>query len=122
MPRKKRSTKAKFEFLGFVNLDFNDEEKTVVRKWLTAFQPDPADSIAVLAEAKYKISIAYVESDEAYQFSATCKDLGSGYCGYVFTLRHVCIASGLGILRYVYDSLLKDSLYVHKEKSTQHDW
>lgn len=120
---KATSTKnGKFVFKGFVNLDFNDAEKIVVADWLTAFKPDAVDSIVVLAEAEFKVGIAYDDYHGVYHISLTCKKKRSPYYGYCFTLRHADVDRGIGIMRYVYDSLLEKELYKLGDEGGKFDW
>ncbi len=121
MPRKK-SRALKFEFKGFVNLEFTEAQKDAIQEWMQAFDETGADSIVVLVEAQWKVGISWDDYHSAYQVSATCKQAGSKYWGYCFTLKHADVTRGLWILRYVYDSQLKEELYRLDEPVKSYDW
>lgn len=112
----------KFEFKGFVNLEFNPAEKKALGDWLNTFNDDIADSITVLTEAQYKVGISYDEHHEAYSVTITCKYVSSPYFGYCFVLRHADVARGINVLRRVYDTLLSDGLYNVETRDDKHDW
>lgn len=122
MPRKRRTTKDKFEFKGFINLAFNDEERTLVNDWLKMAEPGLEDSIAVLAEAGYKVGFAYDDHAEAYVISVTCKDMRSRYAGFCFVLKHSDIGKGAAIIRYVYDGFLAQDTFDVEADTNKYDW
>ncbi len=122
MSSKKRNVPDVFKFKGFVNLEFSEQERDTISNWIKTFQPEINDSIVVLSEAGYKLSFSYSDYHEAMQISATCKLVSSKYYGYCFTLVHSDPTKGVGILRYWYDSMLAEELYVLVDGQAKYDW
>lgn len=122
MSKKPRKTTAKFEFTGFINIDFSAAEKSAIGNWLDTFQDDALDAIVVLVEAMYKVGVSYSDFHEAYTFTATCKNAASPYYGKCFTYVHADMHRGLLVLRYLYDSMWKDGNYVEEEKADRYNW
>lgn len=121
----KKGTKAatkKFEFKGFVNLEFTSDEKQALGDWLNTFNDSVEDSITVLAEAEYKVGISYDEIHSAFSLAITCKYKSSPYYGYCFVLKHSDVSRGVNILRRVYDTLLAEGLYKLEEPEGKYDW
>ncbi|KKL05849.1 hypothetical protein LCGC14_2601930 [marine sediment metagenome] len=112
----------KFEFKGFVNLEFTPDERQAMGDWLDTFNDSASDSIAVLTEAMYKVGFSYDDHNEAYSITITCKYRSSPYFGYCFVLRHSDITRGINILRRVYDTLLVDGLYNMQTGADKYDW
>lgn len=122
MPRPKKKVAVKFEFKGFINLEFNDAEKVEISDWIKSFKPALGDTIVCIIEAEYKLGITYDDYHEVNHISATCKRKTSKYYGYVFVLKHVDVERGLAIMRYVYDLLLATDLFEVEEKGKGADW
>lgn len=122
MPKEKKKQPTEFKFKGFVNLEFDDQEKETISAWIKTFQPEVNDSVVVLTEAGYKVSFSYSDYHDALQISATCKYVSSKYYGYCFTLVHADPAKGIGILRYLYDSMLSEGLYELSKGKSKYDW
>lgn len=118
----KKSKAKKFEFKGFHNLEFTPDQRQSISHWMKTFGEEPTDAAVVLVEAGYKVSIGYDDYHSTYQVSLTCKDTASTYCGYCFTLKHNDIGRGLLILRYVYDSQLKDEVMPLDQPPGDFDW
>lgn len=119
---KKASKVKKFEFQGFINVEFSIDERKAIEKWMTAFAEAPVDAVVVLVEAGWKVGVGWDDYHGTNQVSITCKDLGSSYAGYCFTLKHDDIGKGLLVFRYLYDSMLKDELYPLTQKKKDFDW
>lgn len=117
-----KSKAKKFEFKGFHNLEFSPDQKKSILDWMMHFDEQPADAVVVLVEAGYKVSIGYDDYHSTYQVSLTCKDTSSTYCGYCFTLKHNDIGKGLLILRYIYDSQLKNEVMPLDQSTGDYDW
>jgi len=122
MARKKKRTVKKFEFKGFVNLEFNTGDRKLISDWMDTFEPDVSDSLMVLAEGGYKVGVSYNDYHGAFHIAATCKVLGEDYCGYCFTLVHADPGRGVNIMRYFYDSHLQSGNYRIEQSGEVHDW
>lgn len=112
----------KFKFLGFQNVEFTDDEKTEVVDWIDETDCDVADCITVLVEGNWKVGIGWDDFSQVNVVSLTCKDPTSGYFGYCFTFKHIDVARGLKIARFVYDRYFRDELYSLEKKKAGHDW
>ncbi len=121
MARNNNKAKA-FEFKGFHNLDFTQDQRIAILDWMTKFEEQPTDAVVVLVEGGYKVGIGYDDYHSTYQMSLTCKDTSSRYCGYCFTLKHGDVGRGLLILRYVYDSQLKNEVLRLDQPTRDFDW
>ncbi len=119
-PRKGKAKK--FEFKGFENVEFTEDEKIEIGKWMTAFGESPIDAVVILVEAGWKVGLGWDDYHSTNQVSITCKEMSSTYAGYCFTLKHDDIGKGLLVFRYLYDHMLKDELYPLNGKSQTYDW
>lgn len=122
MPKRKASNSGKFEFKGFENLEFTDQEKSAVGAWLDVVDGDAIDACTVLVEAEYKVGVSWDDWHGVYSITATCKLKGSMYNGYCFVLKHADVGKGLLVMRYVYDTLLSDELYSIGSNNNRFDW
>lgn len=122
MTTKKYKKARKFEFKGFINVDFTDEERDAISVYLAAFTPDPEDSLVVLVEAGYKVSFSWDDYHAVNQVALTCRSPESKYFGYVITFKHADLMRSVSILRYLHDTALRDGLYSIETKTKTFDW
>lgn len=123
MPKQSTKTKLpKFEFKGFVNLEFTASQRSMLEDWLVGDIGEPGDSIQVLLEAGYKLGFAYDDYHGTNQVSLTCKDLASTYAGHCFTFKHNDPIRSILICRWFYDSFLRDEVYQVESNGSKFDW
>lgn len=122
MTGKRKKTPAKFEFRGFINVSFSYEEQQAIISHLENVPADVEDCLVVMAEAEYKVGIAYDLPGDVYIFTATCKRPESPYYGYCFSFRHVDMARGLAIFRWYYASRLEDDGMIIAGDSNRPEW
>lgn len=123
MPKKNTTTKLpKFEFKGFVNLEFTHAEKQLLSDWEASGLWEVGDCIQVLLEAGYKLGFSYDDYHGTNQVSLTCKDLGSIYAGHCFTFKHNDPVRSISICRWFYDSFLKHEDYRVETTGRKFDW
>lgn len=120
--KKTGSPTTKFVFRGFENLSLTQLERDSVVVWQEALDVDALDAVVVLCEAGYKVGISYDDYRGSLQGALTCKDSGSKYYGYCFTLSHSDPKRLLYVLRWFYDTMLKTELYVIGRVSNDLDW
>lgn len=118
----KRKSKRKFEFKGFVNLEFSNDERDEITRWMEEFGEGPVDASVILVEAMWKVSLSWDSYHGAYQLAITCHEEGSTYYGRCFAMKHVDLARGLLILRWFYDEKLKNEVYALDEPGKGFDW
>ncbi len=118
----KKNRPKKFEFAGFINLDFTDDEKTNIDAWMDAFGEEPVHAVVSLVEANWKVGISWDDYHSTYQVALTCKDQASSYFGYCFTLKHDDVGKAMLVFRWFYDVMLKEDLYALNEKRKTYDW
>jgi len=120
MASKKKSDK--FEFKGFINLEFSADERSEILSSAADFGETGFEAAVILVESGYKIGFSYDDYHGVVQGTLTCRDPGSKYYGYCFTLRHVEIGRIVQVFRYFYDNQLKSELYAMKEQNKAFDW
>lgn len=121
MARARKRTK-KFEFKGFVNLEFTLDEKTEILNWVEAFGETPIDALSAIVEGGYKVSCGWDNYHGISQINLTCNEASSSYYGYCFTMKHQDIGRALLVLRWFYDAQLKTELYRLDELRGDYDW
>ena len=111
MAIKKPISNGKFKFKGFINLDPGQLDLDGMETWMSKGNVAVEDCIIVLAEASYKVSFSYDEYHDTIQSALTCKDPGSAYFGYIFTLQHEDPLRLIYAFRWLYDSKLRNELF-----------
>ena len=122
MAKKKGSKNGKFEFKGFKNLAFTDTELSQFELYLSTTSEDLDDAIVTLVECGYKLGYSYDDYHGTYAAALTCKDVGSSYYGWIFTLKNSSPTRLAMAFRWFYDAYLKDELYSLEEPVSKYEW
>lgn len=91
MPKNKKpngNNERKFRFKGFINVEFNDQEKENFRTWIEGKEVDMVSSMIEKSEEGWKCSFGYDAFNGAYTFALTGKKTGTAYDGYCLMVRH----------------------------------
>ncbi len=99
----------KFEFKGFIPVDFSADRIRTIQEWLQPRSMDYQDTLVAFTEAGYKFSTRYLDYGSCYSFSLTCHNAKSDYYGYCLTCQHSDFERGMGVLLYLFTELLSNS-------------
>lgn len=119
---KRKSSNGKFEFKGFHNLSFTEAEVGQIVVFQETHNAGVDGAIINLLEAGYKLGYAYDDYHGTYQGSLTCKEPGSPYFGYSFTMKNNSPSRIAYAFLWVYDTLLKEELLDLETKADKFDW
>lgn len=100
---------AKFEFKGFIPVEFTPDRIRDIQEWLSSRNMDYQDTLVRFTEGGYKFSTRYLDYGSCYSFSLTCHDRKSDYYGFCLTCQHSDFERGMGVILYLFTELLANS-------------
>lgn len=122
MARKGGKLPVKFEFKGFVNVDFTFEQQLNVAHFLETTPTSLEDDMVVLTEAEFKVGCVYEVASDVYGITLTCKQVASTYFGYCFSFKHADLARGMSIMRWFYDNQLAEEAFDLPNTNSRPEW
>lgn len=122
MAGKQNGKLKKWTFKGFENVELTREQIAALDETVDDRDGLFEDSMQVLVESGFKVSFSYDDYSGSIQGALTCKEPGSLYYGYVFTMRNVSPLRLIAAFRYLWDSFLKDELYSLKGQTSKYEW
>lgn len=125
MPSKagrKRAQPAKFKFKGFINVEFNNDDREHFREWSAKREPDIVSSMVEKSETGWKSSFAFDSWNDAYTFALTGKKTGTKYDGFCLVVRHRDPDRLMALADYLCHFIVVDETYPTDEEADNLDW
>lgn len=116
------SRPAKSKFKGFINVEFNAEDRDHFRRWSADREPDMVSSMVEKSEMGWKSSFAFDAWNDAYTFAITGKKTGTKYDGYCLVVRHRDVDRLMELADYLCHFIVVDETYPTEEEADNLDW
>lgn len=117
---KKKSNK--FEFKGFISVFLTDMQLMELENWGKGTPQELEDHLVVIIEHGYKIGFSFNDYTGAKMVALTCKDQGSVYYGYCFTLQHAEIGRLALACRWIVEDAVVTEAIPLPEESKKYQW
>jgi hypothetical protein len=111
------------DFSGkYTRLDFSQNDKTKISKWVEAHPNSLDEAIVKLTDGMCKVSFSYSDYYDCYYISLTVKDQHHALYDHTFSVNHTSLRKGMGVIMYVFSELLPNQSPLLDGKDRDLDW
>lgn len=118
--RKKRPPK--YEWIGHIEIDFNDPDRDEVLKYVDTRTWDFEDVVSVLTQQDVGIKFTYNKSTDSYRVSLQPKQRDCYLLGYTLGYEHMDIVRLYQIATYIVDVMIEHEQIELPERRGVPDW